>query len=75
MVNKSLQPAADAEPGDTVEVPPGLSDALVNDAAAQARLEALPYSHQKECMDWIESAKRARDPDRTRREGTSDDYE
>ena len=72
VVNKSLQRAAHAGPGDTVEVvldldtalrrveaPPDLSDALATDAAAQARFEAMPYSHQKEYVDWIESAKRA----------------
>lgn len=70
VVNKALQKAAKAGPGDEVEVrleretgprkldlPSDLKEALAADQAAGAKFEALAYSHQKAYLDWIESAK------------------
>lgn len=70
-MNRALQKAARAGPGDEVEVrldrdteprklalPADLKKALAADQAARAKFEALAYSHQKAYLDWIESAKR-----------------
>ena len=42
----------------TVDVPAGLAAALDADPAMRSRFDALSYSHQKEYVDWIASAKR-----------------
>lgn len=49
--------ALDTEPR-TVDVPADLAAALAADATAQARFEAMSYSHRREYVDWIEEAKR-----------------
>ena len=72
VVPKPLRTAAKAGSGDTVEVvvesdtaprtvevPQDLSAALALHPDANARFEAMSYSHKKEYVDWIESAKRA----------------
>lgn len=71
VVNKSVRARAKAEAGDTVRValerdtaprtvgvPPDLASALLDGRVAPA-FDAMSYSHQKEYVDWIESAKRA----------------
>ncbi|MDQ4125805.1 MAG: YdeI/OmpD-associated family protein [Actinomycetota bacterium] len=42
----------------TVEVPDDLRRALAGDAAAKERFESLPYSHRKEHVRALESAKK-----------------
>lgn len=42
----------------TVEVPDDLRRALAKDAAAKKRFESLPYSHRKEHVRALESAKK-----------------
>jgi uncharacterized protein YdeI (YjbR/CyaY-like superfamily) len=42
----------------TVELPEDLAAALSADPAARATYEALPPSHRKEWVRWIEEAKR-----------------
>jgi len=42
-----------------LDIPADLLDALADDDAAQAAFEKLPYSHKKEYVDWIESAKKS----------------
>ena len=71
VVNRTMQKAANAAPGDTVqvtletdtaprtlEVPYDLENALARSEEARARFESMSYSHRKEYVDWIESAKR-----------------
>ncbi len=48
----------DTEPR-AVTVPSDLQAALLQHAEAAALFEKLAYSHKKEYVDWIESAKRA----------------
>ncbi len=72
MVSKAMQQGAGAGQGDTVHVvmepdtepravtvPSDLQAALLQHAEAAALFEKLAYSHEKEYVDWIESAKRA----------------
>ena len=40
-------------------VPHDLQIALHDDPAAEAAFEKLPYSHKRECVDWILAARRA----------------
>jgi hypothetical protein len=47
----------DDEPRD-VPVPDDLRAALAGDDTARSYFEELPYSHRKEYVDWIASAKR-----------------
>ena len=42
-------------------VPEDLLWALADNAQAQAAFDKLPYSHRKEYVDWIESAKKSGD--------------
>jgi uncharacterized protein YdeI (YjbR/CyaY-like superfamily) len=78
MVNKAMKTGAQAQAGDTVrvvlepdtaprtvETPPDLVAALATSPDAQARYEQLAYSHKKEYVEWIESAKK--DETRARR--------
>ena len=71
VVNKAIQKEAGASVGDTVRVvleldraprtvsvPEALKQALDGNPAARENFESMPYSHQKEYVDWIESAKR-----------------
>lgn len=71
MVNKSLQKGAKAKPGDTVSVvieldkalrtvtlPKDLKSALSRTTFARRAFAALPYSRQKEFVDWIVQAKK-----------------
>ena len=71
VVNKSIRTQAHAEAGDTVRVtleqdtaprtvaiPLDLKSALAEDGAAPSAFEVMSYSHQKEYVEWIESAKR-----------------
>ena len=71
VVNQEVRAGADVQAGDTVEImlerdtmprvveaPPYLQEALAGDEAAQEQFNALSYSHQKEYVSWIESAKR-----------------
>jgi len=70
-VSKQLQAAARASAGDTVtvvlepdtdvrtvEVPAELEAAFAGSQKAHAAFSALAYSHQKEYVTWIASAKR-----------------
>jgi uncharacterized protein YdeI (YjbR/CyaY-like superfamily) len=41
-----------------VNVPADLRQALRADAAAQTTFEALPTSHQREYVEWIEEARK-----------------
>lgn len=72
VVNKSLREQAGASVGDfvavtmerddaarEVDVPDDFREALAEDAAADAAFAQLSYSHRKEYVDWIESAKKA----------------
>ena len=43
----------------TVDVPDDLTAALAEHPAAAAQFNRLSYSHRKEYVEWIESAKRA----------------
>ena len=71
VVNKSIREQAGAEAGDaitvtltrdiasrTVETPSDLKRALAEAGVAPSTFEGMSYSHQKEYVDWIESAKR-----------------
>lgn len=42
-----------------LDIPADLLDALAEDEATQAAFEKLPYSHKKEYVEWIESAKKS----------------
>ena len=70
-VTKALMAAAHVRPGDivevtmavdlaerTVEVPYLLVQAFAAHPAAETAFDALPYSHRKQYVDWILSAKR-----------------
>ncbi len=70
MVNKSMQKGAEVKAGDIVElvleidlaprtldVPEDLVEALAHHDGARERFGKMSYSHQKEYVDWIESAK------------------
>ncbi|MBI4329306.1 MAG: DUF1905 domain-containing protein [Chloroflexi bacterium] len=72
VVNKTLQQAAKATQDDTVEVeveldtaprvvevPEDISQALASRLEASERFAKMPYSHQKEYVNWINSSKRA----------------
>lgn len=71
VVNKTLQKAANATQGDVIpvvverdtaprilEVPEDLSQALNARSEASECFARMPYSHQKEYVEWISSAKR-----------------
>jgi hypothetical protein len=71
MVNKAMKAGANAAAGDTVHlvlekddaprtviIPQDLQRALAKDKAAKGHFAKLAYSHQKEYVDWIESAKK-----------------
>jgi len=71
VVGKPLREAIQRTVGDTVEVtmeldtekreiqaPQDLLDALANHAIAQAAYQKLAYSHRKEYVAWIDSAKK-----------------
>jgi hypothetical protein len=70
MVNKQMREGADARPGDTVtvvierddaprevDIPPELTKAFSESAAARSRYDELSYSHRKEYAEWVASAK------------------
>ena len=70
-ITRALMAASKTSPGDTVEitmaidraertvdVPELLTQALAAHPAAQAAFTTLPYSHRKQYVDWILSAKR-----------------
>jgi hypothetical protein len=70
MVNKEIQVGANARAGDvvsislqldqeerTVTVPQELEAALLEDKQAASVFAMLPYSHKKEYVDWISTAK------------------
>jgi hypothetical protein len=72
VVNKAIRDAAGVTTGDTVSVsmeqdsgervvniPDDLRAMLDADEAARTAFEKFSYSHQKEYVDWIESAKTA----------------
>jgi hypothetical protein len=72
VVNKSIREAIGATQGDSVQVsmqvdleerkvdlPEDLALALQANPASQAIFEKLSYSHQKQYVEWIESAKQA----------------
>lgn len=72
VVNKTIRDEIGVTQGDTVrvvmerdteerqlDVPTDLLDALAEDQLAQAAFEKLSYSHKKEYVEWIESAKKA----------------
>ena len=71
-VSRSNRKAAGLEPGDeidvtltaddeprTVSVPEDLRRALAQNPLAERRFEALSYSHRREYVEWVDSAKRA----------------
>jgi hypothetical protein len=71
VVNQGIREAIGAAQGDRVQVelepdtdprvvavPADLAEALAADAQAQEQFARLPYSHQKELVDFLESAKR-----------------
>ena len=71
VVSKAVRDAIGAERGDTVQVtmeidpeertldvPDDLNTALDANSDARARFDKLSYSHQKEYVEWIESAKK-----------------
>ncbi len=71
VVNKSIRDQAGAEAGDpvrvslerdtaprTVDTPPDLKSALADGGVDSSAFGGMSYSHQKEYVDWIESAKR-----------------
>ena len=71
VVNKSIRDQAGADVGDTVRVtleqdtaprtvttPPDLKSALADAGVAPSAFEGMSYSHRKEYVEWIESAKR-----------------
>lgn len=70
MVNKDLQIGANVRPGDVVSislqldqgerkviVPQELERALLEDKQAASVFDTLSYSHKKEYVDWISTAK------------------
>lgn len=66
MEARKLQKAA-ADPNRTVEVPEDLQAVLQTSEVARAFFDTLAYSHRKEYVEWITSAKR--EETRTRRLG------
>ena len=50
MVEEDLEPRV-------VEVPPELAQALAQDPQAESFFQRLSYTHQKEYVTWVESAK------------------
>lgn len=42
-----------------LDIPADLLDALAGDDAAKTAFDKLPYSHKKEYLEWIESAKKS----------------
>lgn len=42
-----------------LDIPADLLTALADDEAAQTAFDKLPYSHKKEYVEWIESAKKS----------------
>ena len=71
VVPKDIREHIAASPGDTVRVtmeldqeqrvvkiPDDLLEALLSQPEAKERFEKMPYSHQKEYVSWIASAKR-----------------
>jgi len=71
VVNQTIREEAGVAAGDEVDVelerdtearelivPEDLKEALQSDEAARRKFEAFSYSHKKEYVDWIESAKR-----------------
>ncbi len=71
VVNKDIQRVAKAGPGDTVcveleldttrrtvDVPEDLASAL-SGGEVQTNFDKMSYSHKKEYVDWIESAKKS----------------
>lgn len=71
VVNKAMRAAAKAEVGDTITLTlepdaaprtvtalKDLQKALNANRAAKAAFGKLPYSHQREYVEWIESAKK-----------------
>ena len=72
MVNKEMQRGAGVQSGDlvsvsiekdaaprTVDVPQDLASPLSEHLEARERFQKIPYSHRKEYVDWITSAKRS----------------
>jgi hypothetical protein len=70
-VSKQLQTEANVSAGDTVtvvleadteprtvEIPAELSAAFADTRSARAVFDALPYSHQREYVSWIATAKK-----------------
>jgi hypothetical protein len=43
----------------TVDVPEDLAEALAKDEVAAAHFERLAYTHRKEFVDWVSSARKA----------------
>ena len=41
-----------------IEVPADLTDALARDDAARTAFDAMPVSHRREWVRWVEEAKR-----------------
>ena len=77
VVNRSIRDAIQATQGDvvhvvmekdtaprTVEVPNDFADALEANQQQGKAFEALSYSHKKEYVDWIESAKKVETRDK-----------
>jgi hypothetical protein len=71
VVSKAIRDAIGAEKGDTVQVameidpeersvavPDDLNTALDANGDARVRFDKMSYSHQKEYVEWIESAKK-----------------
>ncbi len=71
VVNKSVRDQAGADAGDfvsvtlerdaeprTVDTPPDLASALADAGVDSSAFEGMSYSHKKEYVDWIESARR-----------------
>ena len=71
VVNRSIRDAIQATPGDvvhvlmerdtaprTVEIPADFAEALETNRQLRKSFESLSYSHRKEFVDWIESAKK-----------------
>ena len=71
MVNKDMRQGTGLKAGDvahfvlqqdtsprTVDVPGHLPESFAGNPEAETGFERLPYSHKKDYVDWIESAKR-----------------
>lgn len=72
IVRKDVRAAIGKQPGDrvavtleedteprVVEVPEDLKAALASEPDAEARFEALSYTHKREYVEWINEARRA----------------